>query len=333
MGATETVELVWDWRLARVYDGVNQIVDECLWGGEKPVSSVVKRLKSLKLGRMTEEARILFERFPDAISVPVTSVEDWPELSPTEYELLQKSSRILAEQEIIEVASEPDYRLEHLVRAMDESRNSANNLESQLVEWIGMLFPSLDINQRRTSIATLVMNSSDTEELSKQLDCETCVEIEPHEWRSLHSLSEQIVLANSAVDTIEKSTEKIAHSHFPSLSKILGPSIAAKLCVAAHGRTRLARLPASTIQVLGAEKSFFSHLQKGTKPPKHGFIFQHTWVSRSHKSARGAIARMLASKAAIAVRLDCYGGEPLGNKDLSEIEQKVSQIRIERKGR
>ena len=48
--------------------------------------------------------------------------------------------------------------------------------------------------------------------------------------------------------------------------------IAARLCVAAHGRMRLARLPAGTVQILGAEKAFFSHLKQGTKTPKHGLI-------------------------------------------------------------
>tara|TARA_B100000700_G_scaffold213979_1_gene235277 strand:- start:1667 stop:2650 length:984 start_codon:yes stop_codon:yes gene_type:complete len=327
------VELAWDWRLARVYDGENQIVDECIWSGNQSISATVKRLKILKQGHLTEEARTLLERNPEIKPIPITSVEDWPPLSPSETELLQKCSLILAEQEVIEAASEPDYRLEHLVRAVEESRITANNLESQLVEWVGMFLPSLDINEQRTTITEAVQKTSDFQELAAHLNCEIKAEVNPNECASIRAMSEQIALMNSTANTIEQAMQKLARSHLPSLSKLLGPSIAAKLCVSAHGRSRLARLPAGTIQVLGAEKSFFSHIQKGTKPPKHGHIFQHTWISRSPKSMRGSIARMLAAKAAIAVRTDCYGGEPWGDKQLAEVEQKVGAIRSRKRRR
>ena len=75
------------------------------------------------------------------------------------------------------------------------------------------------------------------------------------------------------LDRMEAAVRTIAESHLPSLSALLGPLLASKLCVSAHGRERLARLPSGTLQVLGAEKAFFSHLKTGTPPPKHGHIF------------------------------------------------------------
>ena len=330
-GSTEAVELVWDWRLARIYDGENQIVDECIWGDERSISMTVVRLKKIQSGRMTDEARTLFDRFPEAEKIPVTSVEDWPPLNSEETQLLHNSSLILAEQDIIHAASEPDYRLDHLVRVMDESRSVANNLESQLVDWLALLIPGIDIDKHRTTVAAEILNSSDLQEFAKTFECQLEVEIKSCEWDSIHSLSVQIQSAKSTVKTVEGSVHELAKMHLPSLSTLLGPLIAAQLCVTAHGLARLARMPSSTIQVLGAEKSFFSHLQKGTKPPKHGYIFQHTWISRSPKSIRGSISRMLASKAAIAARVDFYGGEPWGSKERSEIELKVGEIRKRKK--
>ncbi len=327
------MELVWDWRLARVYDADSRIVDELIWKGERSINTTVKRLKNLKSGRMTDEAKILLERFPEAVRIPLTSIENWPSLDVNEVQLLQKSSLILAEQEILDAVSTPDYRLEHLVRAMEESRILANNLESQLTDWIGILLPSMDIDMQRPSLVKVILNCGDWDTFVSQFGELQRAEITPGEWASIRAMSEQIEVSQSAINSIGHSVQQLANSHLPSLSTLLGPSIAAQLCVAAHGRERLARLPASTIQVLGAEKSFFSHLDKGTKPPKHGYIFQHTWISRSPKSARGSIARMLASKASIAVRLDCYGGEPWGAKERSEIEQKVGEIRARKKGR
>ena len=333
-GSTGAVELVWDWRLARVYDGEGHVLDEYLWEDEKrSIAATVKRLKELKLGRMSNEARALLDRFPGANPLEVSSVQNWPPLSTAESDLLQKSSLVLAESEIIDVVSLPDYRLEHLVKAVEESRSAANNLESQLSDWIGILLPSLDIDLHRTSLASMIVESNDWEVFTSQFDDVLMAEIELGEWASIHALSKQIVVSHSSINIIERSVHELANSHLPSLSALLGPSIAAQLCVTAHGRERLARMPASTIQVLGAEKSFFSHLLKGTKPPKHGYIFQHTWISRSPRSARGSIARMLASKASIAVRIDCFGGESWGEKERLAIEQKVGEIRARKKGR
>jgi|TARA_B100001741_G_C16475186_1_gene562108 nucleolar protein 56 len=325
------VELVWDWRLARVYDAEYSIIDELVWEGDRSIASTIRRLKVLKSGRMTDEANILHERFPEAKKSPTTTIVNWPPLDNKELNLLQKSSLILAEQEILDAASTPDFRLEHLVRVMEESRNVANNLESQLTDWIGILLPGVNIDQHRSSLAKSISNSSNWDKFVDGFGDIPRAIIQSGEWDSIQVLSEQIILAQSSLNIIEGSVKELTNSYLPSLSSLLGPSIAAQLCVAAHGRERLARLPASTIQVLGAEKSFFSHLQKGTNPPKHGYIFQHTWISRSPKSTRGSIARMLAAKAAIAVRIDCYGGEPWGDKERSKVEQKVGEIRIRKR--
>ena len=76
------MELVWDWRLARVYDGEGHVLDEYKWEYEKrSIAATVKRLKELKLGRMTNEARTLLDRFPGANPLEVSSVQNWPPLS------------------------------------------------------------------------------------------------------------------------------------------------------------------------------------------------------------------------------------------------------------
>ena len=137
----------------------------------------------------------------------------------------------------------------------------------------------------------------------------------------------------SRLDRMEDAIRVLASEHLPSLSKLLGPLLAARLCVSAHGRMRLARLPAGTVQILGAEKAFFSHLHNGTPPPKHGHIFMHPWISRSPWWIRGKVSRMLAAKVAIASRIDHFGGDPWTSKEVAEVEQKVGQIRARRSKR
>jgi len=86
-------------------------------------------------------------------------------------------------------------------------------------------------------------------------------------------------------------------------------------------------MPASTIQVLGAEKALFRHLRSGAKPPKHGVIFQYPAINRSPWWQRGKIARALAGKLAIAARVDYFSGEYIAEELKQEIEQRIQEIK------
>ena len=328
------MQLVWDWRLARVYDDEGRVADECIWDGVRTSTALVERLTLLMNGRMTIEARTLAERFPETQLAPSTSVHSWPDLNEEETTLLQDASVKLAERGVAETAADPDRRLEYLVRALDEARTSQNSLESHLVEWAGLFIPTLDLDLHRSSIASTISNSSNLLELAQSLDVTAAeVELGSAEWSGIHSLAASTVNMVDTVGSMEKSVRELTNAHLPSLSTLLGPLLAAKLCTAAHGRARLARLPAGTIQVLGAEKAFFMHLRQGTNPPKHGHIFQHPWICRSPKWTRGPIARMLAAKIAIAARIDHFGGEPWTSKQVAEVEKKVGEIRARRSQR
>jgi nucleolar protein 56 len=83
-------------------------------------------------------------------------------------------------------------------------------------------------------------------------------------------------------------------------------TVGARIIAKAGSLARLATLPASTIQVLGAEKALFRALKTGARPPKHGLLFQHPLVHSAPKWQRGKIARAVASKVAIAARIDYY---------------------------
>jgi nucleolar protein 56 len=91
----------------------------------------------------------------------------------------------------------------------------------------------------------------------------------------------------------------------------------------AGGLDRLARLPASTIQVLGAERAFFEHLRGKAPPPRHGWLFLHPDIQGAPKRLRGKLARGLAGKVAIAARMDQQGA-PL-RPDLAEAFQRRSK--------
>jgi nucleolar protein 56 len=112
----------------------------------------------------------------------------------------------------------------------------------------------------------------------------------------------------------------------PNLSALAGPILAARLISRAGGLSRLAMMPSSRVQVMGAEKSLFKHLDGHAPSPKHGIIFRHPAVMGAPRRLRGKVARALAGKLALAARLDYYGASP--SPDLAaSLERRLNDIK------
>ena len=324
------MRLCWDWRLARVFDDAGEIVDESVWSGRRGVGAVADRLERISSGRMTDEARVLAQRFPEAEPCAVHDLAegDWPELALEESELMGRAAVQLAQSGVAAAAGDADRRLEHLVSAADELRAAWGTHEARVVEWAGLFLPALDLDAARDAIPQAVASADSLEAAATSLGTEAAdVDVPADEWKALNGWAQGVVDASVRLEAVEQAVRELSTSHLPSTSALIGPLLAARLCTSAHGRQRLARLPSGTIQVLGAEKAFFMHLRSGIPPPKHGHLFQHPWVNRSPRWVRGKVARMLSGKVAIASRLDAFDGEPWGADEAAALEQQVQAIR------
>merc|ERR1719253_1322805 len=96
------------------------------------------------------------------------------------------------------------------------------------------------------------------------------------------------------------------HSVAPNLSALIGEIVGARLISHAGSLTNLAKYPASTVQILGAEKALFRALKTKGNTPKYGLIFHSSFIGRADKKNKGRISRYLANKASLAVRIDCF---------------------------
>jgi nucleolar protein 56 len=96
----------------------------------------------------------------------------------------------------------------------------------------------------------------------------------------------------------------------PNLNALIGEIVGSKLIAHAGGLTNLSKYPASTIQILGAEKALFRALKTKGKTPKYGLIFNSTFIGRAGLKNKGKISRYLANKCAIASRVDCFSVDP-----------------------
>jgi nucleolar protein 56 len=96
----------------------------------------------------------------------------------------------------------------------------------------------------------------------------------------------------------------------PNLQCLLGTAVAARLISHAGSLTNLAKYPASTLQILGAEKALFRALKTKGNTPKYGLIFQSSFIGRAKTNHKGRISRYLANKCSLAARIDNFSEHP-----------------------
>ncbi|KAH9440946.1 hypothetical protein KEM48_013429 [Puccinia striiformis f. sp. tritici PST-130] len=96
----------------------------------------------------------------------------------------------------------------------------------------------------------------------------------------------------------------------PNLGALIGDTVAARLISHAGSLTNLSKYPASTVQILGAEKALFRALKTKGNTPKYGLIYHSTFIGRAGTKNKGRISRFLANKCSIASRIDCFTDTP-----------------------
>lgn len=246
-------------------------------------------------------------------------------------ELLMKATLLLAEGKAIGV---DDQKVLSLVGALTDIDTSSNLLMERIAEWLSKTWeaPASHLSDGGV-MASLSGSGTFGEFLAalKELNAdlfqslsEACPDPEGS-LEGIGSLASSLLELDSARERIEGLIDDEMGSIAPNLKAVVGPIIGARLIHSAAGLKRLAMLPASTVQVLGAEKAFFRFLKEGGRPPKHGILFQHPSVHSARKDLRGRIARTMAAAAARAVKLDLYGGS--GGEDIrNELDAKIRRI-------
>ena len=106
----------------------------------------------------------------------------------------------------------------------------------------------------------------------------------------------------------------------PNLTTLVGELVGARLIAHAGNLVNLAKQPASTIQILGAEKALFRALKTKHDTPKYGLIFHASLVGQASLKNRGKIARTLAAKSALALRYDALVGMTTRSGDSANVE-------------
>ncbi|RCV44790.1 hypothetical protein SEVIR_9G406500v4 [Setaria viridis] len=112
----------------------------------------------------------------------------------------------------------------------------------------------------------------------------------------------------------------------PNLTSLIGEVVGARLISHAGSLSNLAKCPASTLQILGAEKALFRALKTRGNTPKYGLIFHSSFIGRATTKNKGRMARYLANKCSIASRIDCYSEAStsvFGQKLREQVEERL----------
>jgi nucleolar protein 56 len=259
--------------------------------------------------------------------------------------ILQKFAINLSSMKVKETSEKLDLHLVQAVNTLDEIDEIINTISTRIREWYGLHFPELDyLLQNIITYANIVRDAGSRENITKELLSQLEVpekkieliqqaisksqggDLTVESSESLKILASEVIKLSELRTNLSSTIENLMEILAPNLKNMLTAIIGARLIAKAGSLLRLAQMPSSTIQIIGAEKALFRALKTGTRPPKHGLLFQHPSVNSAPKWQRGKIARALSAKIAIAVRIDVYRKGGLDNSLLDKLTKRIETI-------
>jgi nucleolar protein 56 len=219
----------------------------------------------------------------------------------SEYNAVLRSTALDLVKRKLRASAGAEAELLQTIEALDDLNEAVNRLEERLYEWSRL-------------------------HDDRRLRGRALAEVLAEEEESIGVFARAVIDLREARESVQKSLETATAQIAPNLSNLAGPLLAARIISRAGGLKRLSEMPASAIQVMGAEKALFKHLRGKAPSPKHGMIYRHPAVGGSARRLRGRAARALAAKLAIAARIDRYSGEV--NPDLKiALDSRIEVIR------
>lgn len=243
------------------------------------------------------------------------------------------------------ISEKLDLHISQSINALDELDKIINVIGARLREWYGLHFPELDyLIQNIFTYAEIVklagnrnnidLNMLENLEIeSKRADMILVAvqrskggDILEENLSIIKKLANEVIMQTELRKILAQQIEEMMEKIAPNIKELLTATVGARLMAKAGSLQKLSVMPASTIQIIGAEKALFRSLKTGAPPPKHGILFQHPILHSAPKWQRGKMARAIASKVAIAGRIDLFRN---GEKDLhisEQLDKRIAEI-------
>ncbi|XP_071311988.1 nucleolar protein 56 [Agelaius tricolor] len=235
------------------------------------------------------------------------------------------------------------------ISLLDQLDKDINTFSMRVREWYGYHFPELIkivpensmycrvakfIGNRRElseesleGLEEIVMDSAKAQAILEASRSSMGMDISPLDLINIESFSRRVISLSDYRKGLQEYLRSKMSQVAPSLSALIGEVVGARLISHAGSLTNLAKYPASTVQILGAEKALFRALKTRGNTPKYGLIFHSTFIGRAAAKNKGRISRYLANKCTIASRIDCFSEVPtsvFGDKLREQVEERLA---------
>jgi nucleolar protein 56 len=224
----------------------------------------------------------------------------------------------------------------HIIQAiatLDHLDKAINTFSMRVREWYSWHFPELirivSDNHQYARLALFIgdksrLSDDDLDSVAEQLTDDTqtaqsiidAAKVSMGQDLSISDMENVTTFASNLVSLAN--FRKKLHGYLvskmaivaPNLATLIGEVVGARLISHAGSLTSLCKYPASTVQILGAEKALFRALKTKGNTPKYGLIYHSTFIGRAGQKNKGRISRFLANKCSIASRIDNFSETP-----------------------
>lgn len=244
-------------------------------------------------------------------------------------------------------ADKVDTMIVQAISLLDNLDKELNTYAMRLKEWYGWHFPELArivVDNAafarttraigfRTNAAQADLSAVLPEDLVKEIrtaaEISMGTEISDFDLQNIQSLADQVISLGDYRSELYEYLRNRMQTIAPNLTAMVGELVGARLIAHAGSLLSLAKHPASTVQILGAEKALFRALKTKSDTPKYGLIYHASLVGQAAPKMKGKISRVLAAKASLAIRCDALGESPnadLGTANRLKVEHRLSQL-------
>ena len=224
----------------------------------------------------------------------------------------------ITSEKIRESVKTNDVMIVETINSLEEIEDTSGKLIERLREWCTPYLPELDKLHNHELYAKIIATYTSRESIIESgvldnthisLSPDYNVDISESDLGIIKSFANSVYSLYETKNDLENFVDSKIKEIAPNMYDVAGANLAAKLIAHTNGLENLAKLPSSTVQIIGAEKAIFRHLKTGENPPKHGLIFQHPSIRGSNWWVRGKLARTVASKITIAARKDAFSND------------------------
>merc|ERR1719210_906898 len=234
------------------------------------------------------------------------------------------------------------------IALLDQLDKDINTFSMRIREWYSYHFPELmkivTDNYTYARVAKYIKNKKDfTEDMIEGLEeivmdsakaqaiwdanrASMGMDISPIDLINIERFASRVIALSDYRKSLHTYLQDKMQVVAPNLSTLIGDQVGARLISHAGSLTNLAKYPASTVQILGAEKALFRALKTRGNTPKYGLIFHSSFIGRAGAKNKGRISRYLANKCSIASRIDCFSETPTsiyGQKLKTQVEDRL----------